>query len=382
MSPLKTYCFIVLFVISQCTVILACDYNVRDAGFVDLGSASYHLFGLVNHETDAQIISQFSKIARESLNEANVEFELVNIDEQKSHPANKVVDSLQIKTFPVAVFISPDGQKRVVALPNRPFSFKKKLQAVLYDFLNSPIRKAIQEKTVNAYAVVLFIEGKNKSENALAKDAIIQANKKIALQMKLMPKAIAHPPVMITLTRDMLAKEDVLLWCLGLHKEKLVKPHVALIYGRARWVGPMFEGEKITAENLLSILYVIGLDCECDLDLSWVGGTMLPMQWDQKLEARIAKTLGFDPENPYVKMEVSRIIRRSRRTVANGSGDVPPASGLVGSVNIAQKFVSNDSVISSSGGSKMFWPFLASVAFLLVLVLIGFFIYLKGQKTQ
>jgi hypothetical protein len=38
---------------------------------------------------------------------------------------------------------------------------------------------------------------------------------------------------------------------------------------------------------------------------------MLPVRWDEDIQAEAAKTLGFDPENPMVKMEISQILRHS-----------------------------------------------------------------------
>ncbi len=46
---------------------------------------------------------------------------------------------------------------------------------------------------------------------------------------------------------------------------------------------------------------------------------MLPVRWDEKIQAQAAKALGFDPENPMVKMEISQIIRHS--LISNGSQD-------------------------------------------------------------
>jgi len=141
-------------------------------------------------------------------------------------------------------------------------------------------------------------------------------------------------------------------------------------------------GEKISAENLLSILYVIGQDCECGLDLSWVGGTMLPMQWNQKMESRLAKSLGFDPENPYVKMEVSRIIGRSRRPVAAGKRNAPTANTTISNFNTGTRAGIEDSVVSVLFWHKMFKPLLVGVGFLLILLLVSLNIYMKGQKKQ
>jgi hypothetical protein len=36
---------------------------------------------------------------------------------------------------------------------------------------------------------------------------------------------------------------------------------------------------------------------------------MLPLNWNQERQSKVAKLLKFDPENPMVKIEVSRILR-------------------------------------------------------------------------
>ena len=52
-------------------------------------------------------------------------------------------------------------------------------------------------------------------------------------------------------------------------------------------------------------------DLECDLDRRWMHGNMLPVRWDKTIQNQIAQQLGFDPENPVVKMEISQIVGRS-----------------------------------------------------------------------
>ena len=54
--------------------------------------------------------------------------------------------------------------------------------------------------------------------------------------------------------------------------------------------------------------------------MTWPQGTRLPVRWDEQLHAQVAKSLGFDPDNPLVKIEVSRIIgRRGSSTIADST---------------------------------------------------------------
>jgi len=289
---------------------LACRYNVRETGFVDLGVEPYFLYGYVSQDTPADVISSFEEISDGPLIDSNIRVEIIDTVQQKNHPAIKLLDSLAIRAFPAAILVSPDGQSLPVPLTVPGKSFKAALLSALDDILSSPKREEIVRQVIKAYAVVLLIEGANADENKNARQAITGAIEQISTEMDMMPKPIAHPPVLVVLDRESLAKEKVLLWSLDLGPEEVNEPHAAVFYGKSRWIGPLFKGEEITEYNLASVLFVIGADCECGFDYRWLQGTMLPARWDEKLQAQIAENLGFDPENPMIKSEMSWIIGR------------------------------------------------------------------------
>jgi len=299
----------------------ACRYNVREVGFVDLGIEQYHLYGYVDKSTPADITSSFEQISYAALLQSNIEAEIIDVNQQKDHPAIKYLDSLQIQTFPSAVLVSPDGQTLTVPV-TRPScllsktetgagrDFEQSLRSALDDILSSPKRSEILQQVTKGYGVVLLIEAADAEQNKKAKEAARGAIKQVAGQMEYLPKPIAHPPVLIEVSQASLSQEKVLLWSLGLDKDKLDQPHAAVLYGRARWIGPMFKGEQITQDNLTAVLFVIGEDCECGLDHRWLQGTMLPARWDEKLLSVAAESLGFDPESPMIKAEISWIVGR------------------------------------------------------------------------
>jgi len=161
-----------------------------------------------------------------------------------------------------------------------------------------------------SYATVLLIEGPDPNENAKALAAVEGAIKAIEEQMDFLPKAIANPPSMVVIDHNSLEAERVLLWSMTLTPEDVNRPHAAVIYGRMRWLGPMFDGEHIDEQNLAEILFVVGNDCECGLDYRWLQGTMLPNRWAAKTREVVAENLGFDPENPMIQMEMARILGR------------------------------------------------------------------------
>lgn len=294
----------------QTHLAFACRYNVREVGFVDLQTEPYYLFGYVNDETSEDVVSKFKQVAGVGLENSNIVFEIINTDQQQGHPAMKLLDLQQAKSLHGAVLVSPDGQPYPLPLAERDRPFEETLRSAVEDILTSPKREEILRKAIENYAVVLLIEGTDAQENQRAKEAASGVIELISSQMDMLPKPIAHPPVFAVMDSKSFKHERILLWSLGLDGEEVSEPHAAVIYGRGRWIGPMFKGKEITEDNLANVLFVIGQDCECGLDHRWLQGTMLPARWTDTMQAQVAENLGFDPENPMVKMEMSLIVRR------------------------------------------------------------------------
>jgi hypothetical protein len=304
----------------HCSSVLACRYNVRDVGFADVDSVPYYLYGYVSQGTPAAITSSFQKISSAALVESNIKFEIINTDQQKNHPAMKYLDIWQITSFPAAVLVSPQGQSLLVPVTKPDQPFEQTLWAALDNIISSPEREEIIQQVSKTFGVVLLIKGAEQEENERVQKAVFVAIETISMQMKMMPKSIAQPPVSIVIEPELFSREKILLWSLGLNTGEIDKPYAAVLYGRARLIGPLLKGEEITETRLINILSVVGADCECGLDRRWILGKMLPVRWDEKIQARAAKALGFDPENPMVKMEISQIIRHS--LISSGSQDL------------------------------------------------------------
>jgi len=396
---LRRYKFIFIFCLWSAIHIqqaYPCQYNVREVGFADLDREQYNLFGYIDNETSAEIISTFSTLALDQLKNSNIVFELINIKDQKEHPAIHYLDSLKINSFPSAILVSPDGQSMDLPLKNTDIGFGPSLRSVLNALLFSPKRDEILQKTIKHYAVVLLIEGKDKKENSRAHEAANSAIERLSKKMDMMPKPIDHPPVLMVIKRASFAREKILLWSLGLDIDKVDTPYAAIIYGRARWMGPLFKNEEITKNNLSDILFVVGADCECGIDKNWILGTMLPIRWNKKWQDRLVKNLGFDPENPLIKMEINRIMRTGYYNPAllnknqNAKTDTGFAPGSekadhTKSSNVASKASPGDSGTRESVMSVNDSPLQTSIfvtACLLLLILgVGLIIfYRKARK--
>ncbi|MBN2271761.1 MAG: hypothetical protein JXN61_14175 [Sedimentisphaerales bacterium] len=288
---------------------LACRYNVRETGFVDLGSEPYILCGYIDANTPPEVADGFKGLPDAALAESNVVFRLIDVDREKGHPALEYLDP-NCQSIPCAVLVSPDGQTMPVSVSKPGEPFEKTFGSAVERILSSPKRSEILRRVSRMYGVVVVIEGPDPDANEMAKKGGAAAVEQVASQMELMPKEIGGPPVMMVMDSNCLADEEVLLWSLGLKPSDVNEPLAVIIYGKARWIGPVFRGEQVNEDDLASVLFVIGADCECGLDYRWIQGTMLPARWDEKTHALAVESLGFDPESPMIKMEIGSIIGR------------------------------------------------------------------------
>ena len=304
--------------------VLGCMYTVRDAGFVDIGSIPYRLNYYVRNDTPAELTSAFRQISYAALMDSNVVAEMINVDQHENSPdeeadaeyqqAMKYLDFWEVESFPAAIMISPKG--RSLALPVSGKTNRESLWSLLESAVLSPKRKEIVSSVVEAYCVVLLIQGKDDAENKEAQRKVTDAIEEIGRLMNQMTRPIKKPPRLIVIPPELFSQEGILLWSLGVNGTEVDAPCVAVLYGRGRWIGPLLEGEGIAVNRVFNILSVIGESCECGIDKGWILGTMLPLKWEEKIQSEVVKSLGFDAESPMVKTEISQILslRPSRET--------------------------------------------------------------------
>ncbi len=290
--------------------LLACQYNVRETGFADFETNHYRFYGFVNQITSENIVKDLDKACLTIFNNCNINYEIINIETQNDHSALHYINQLNIDSFPFGIIVSPDSHVIEIPFPIITPSYMDKCEPVIKSIVESPIRNEIIKKVIKTYGVILIIEGIDKQENQRILKKAKQAIHTIQTQMKFMPKIIKHAPELIVLKRKSFDEEKLLLWSLGLNGQKIKHGYAAIIYGKTRWFGPLLKDKEITKTNLSNILYIIGQDCECGLDMDVMKGTRLLVKWDEKRHRDLVKNLGYDPENPMVKLEMSRILRK------------------------------------------------------------------------
>jgi hypothetical protein len=288
---------------------LGCPYSIRDVGFVDLNSIPYRLYFFVEKDTPQQdvLVSTFDEAARVILTDTNVEAEIVNLDKEEDHPALEYLGFWEVKDFPSAILVSPRGRSMLLPVldPDKPL--KESIWSALEGVVSSPKREEAMGQIVTAWCVVLLVEGEDKIENAKAGKILSAAIDDISRIMNRAGMTVQEAPHSIVFSPDSLAGEEILLWSLGLEQHESRGPRVATLFGRGRQFGPVLEADDLTQQHLLQLLSMVGMNCGCDNDLSWLSGTVIPRKWGPEIRAKVVEVLGFDPDNPMVKMEVSQL---------------------------------------------------------------------------
>ncbi|KXB08703.1 hypothetical protein AKJ55_00515 [candidate division MSBL1 archaeon SCGC-AAA382M17] len=285
-----------------------CRYTIREIGFSDIGSLPYWLYIFTNSETPEKDISSINKLSRVFLDESNVKIKLVDVDKDTSSRAVDYLDNYNMKSFPSAVFVFPEGGTMSFSLNSPGRSFKESVWLLLEELVASSYRQSIKDELLKSYCVALVVEGIDKQANSKVFDEVKKAVSEIKMTFDQMPKEVNAPPAILVIPNHKAYDEEILLRSLGINKKETTKPSVSIIYGRGRIIGPVLQGEHITENKIYNLLAIVGADCECGLDNSWVLGRMIPLRWDLSTQSALAEYLGFDVENPRVKSEMSQIL--------------------------------------------------------------------------
>lgn len=309
----------ILWLVMLSPELLACRFNVRDVGFVELQAQTYTLqVRIADPSRDTtEIRDRLRRVAQAALVDSNIQFELNAAD----------TPELGDGSFLQARLIHPDGG--ALALPGLAFhsDYDQHVWRYLESLYSSPHRDRVFDGAIECYGSVILVEGADPEANARARAAVDAALAPVSaavLENKL-EKPIDEPPRGYVIPRDDAPKERVFLWSLGLDADS-VEPQISFLYGRGRQIGEPLVGEEITEKSVYTIFSTVGLSCECGLDRSWMQGTAIPMRWDVDTQRFVAATLGFDPESPLIKMEMSQILAKRG-----------PGSGLTPE-NVAESF--------------------------------------------
>ncbi len=308
-----------------CDSTSACKYTVRDVAFVDMDGSWYELVLLLDGETPKDIAEVIRTTAIQGLAESNVQFEMVDIDNNATQTQLALLRSHEIDRFPAAVLVSPDGRSRQISLPDLKSEQSVALRNTIQSLVSSALRESLLEKLVDLHSAVLIIESDNPKLNERALAMVELAIERVEAALPDLPKPIEVPPQVWAVDKEEAQREAILLWSLGVDVTASDVPQMALVFGRGRNLGRVIELSENAEKELLHALAVAGLDCECELDRSWMQSPMFPHVWTEAHESQAARSLGFDPGHPLVKVEMSRILSRGPSSSDLGTRNSPDA---------------------------------------------------------
>ena len=360
----KLRIILILLLSMSFTSAKACRYTIREIGFSTLSKVTYVLYRIDENS------SFIPKQQTDGFSNSNVKVFGLNL---KDDPSSRIIKFAQKQnlTFPVYVLSAPDG--RMLALSGNNIDSTTIL---------SPVRQQLIDDLPKGYAAVILVEGTNSSENNIAQEKILKACDRVENIMPHMPKQVANGPKMITISNEQFQEEKVMLWSFGLDKIP-DHPIAFVVYGKGRIMGDSIDYTDIQKDKVYKLLSIIGADCECGLDRKWMLGYQMPLDWPTKTRQDLSDILGFDVDNPMVLTEMSRILAIENRVATDPDGvsfepviiDLDKEFNDVPEIEHTQDSSTQEDNISSN--TTMIY----SVAFVIILIIIGAFIVLKKKPN-
>jgi hypothetical protein len=309
---MRRHLAVLLLSLSAAVPALACPYSIRDAGFIVRDLQPYRLVWVSRDATptaqaDGRALQD--RVSAQVFDHANVRTEQLDIKREPNHPLLPKLRAASITAGQVAL-ASPDD--RVTQAPLSPSSLMEQaLRDMFQQTVNSPQRQEIVKQIITAWCVVLIVEGQDKAQaDAVAKTATAAAGKLVGFKPQMGDPIQTAPPIVRVAWND--PREHVLRWSVGLDDGDFRETRVAVLFGKGRRVGPVLPAAQATEDRLLQLFRLLGNNCTCTADPSWLLGPALPLNWGQGLQQQVREALGFDPNNPNVAATLSGVWKNFR----------------------------------------------------------------------
>ncbi len=308
----------------------ACPYCIREAGFIVRDMDPYRVVVFQRQDTpSASDLPQWAEeISKRLLPESNVAVEVVDLDKDPDNPLVKHLPDAGNAPLPAAVLVSPQGEAMNLDLPASPLT-RESLQAVVGRVLGSEARDEIAAHIIKHWAVVLIAAGADEAETAAVQRAASRAAGTVVGTVTEMGTRIGHAPHVMVLKADD-PEEQVLLWSLGLLPEGKAGTQVAILYGMGRRLGKTLSAAEATQAGMVDRFKLLGRNCTCTSDPSWLLGPAAPLLWDENLRILTREALGFDPNSPSALMTLAGAWKSLRTRAESGdSGAMPLGSDYI-----------------------------------------------------
>jgi hypothetical protein len=318
-------CIAPLIVLFVCSLAMACDYTIRDIGFVEFAPPKLRMVILFNSSLDErQVRVVQGELAAQAL---EPECRMWNLSFQSGSLANVIQPTAEQRGWVnnselhwSCWLVRDDGASRLLA--EASLEQPPRWSELLEQHLQPPLSKVYREQALASFAQLMLFESASDSSNDKAWRVMAESIEALDKAASLLPRPVVLPVRQMRVAVHERAEYAVLLW--ALHGEDVTTDEAAVctLYGRGRLAGQMLHGTAINVEGLLSQLVLVGQSCECGTQRNWVNYPQLPLAWPEAVQNDMAHHLGFDPANSVVVEEVKRIIQRGPQNLPNGRDDV------------------------------------------------------------
>lgn len=314
MSRLSTYAVTLPLLAGFAAATVACDYTIRDIGFVRRETKPLKL--LIAQPTSGaaeRLPREFS----EQFDAWNFSIELVQANDPRLQGLESASDQW------ITWLSGVDG--RITECARSPI-WETFEQSLRHRF-QSKLAKAIQAKALSAFAQVIVFNGDSLENPELLRDieTAVEAAKRLnALQ----PKPNLLPIEIHQVSSEDTSAEQVMLANMGIDWQSK-EPAIAVIYGRGLLAGPTIAYSQACVRELLAQLSLVGASCECGTSRQWTRQNVVPFEWTEANADDSAHYLKFDPDSNLVRTEVARILGQRAGRLELPGNRVDPISHLV-----------------------------------------------------
>ena len=311
---------------------LACQYTVRDIGFVDLRGAEYTVMirGSAPDGFRASVAERLGWLrdtnCRWLFDQGQAEAGAIRVEVVDARgrvlalPGPNKAGGTEGAAAAVPEEAVPEEAEPEKAEPEKIGRDKigpEEIGRQIRELFETRAMIEIREGAIDAFAQILVIEGTDDERRRRAIEMTERAVVAIRKLEPMLPRPLAKPVRQIRISPDRRPAERLLLWGLGLQELPAERSAVAVIYGRGKLAGRLLVGDDGDGRELLAQLALVGESCECETDRRWTEEPVIPGYWPRDFRQRAASSLGFDPDSPLVRAEVARIVGRGPNSGAN-----------------------------------------------------------------
>ena len=161
---------------------------MREIGYADFGHSPYILYIYIDNETDQGDVATIKKLYNTLLTDSNIEMNIVNVDDNLASGAIEHFNNHNIKSYPSAQLVLHDNKAMSYPIYDPGKSLIESVWLLFENLASSSKRNLIKERLLEAFCVVLIIEGKNQIQNSYVLSETQKAVEEISQRFEYMPK--------------------------------------------------------------------------------------------------------------------------------------------------------------------------------------------------